>query len=37
MAPIPMTLNDIEGHFRCLKLLPYFGQCSMIIYGMFTH
>jgi len=34
-----MTLNDLEGHFYCLKLANSYtlGNVAHIIYDMFTH
>jgi len=29
MAPIPMTLSDLEGHFSCLNHCKSFGKYSM--------
>ena len=37
MAPTPMTLRDLRGHFSCLCpfYLPYLWKCSITM--SFTH
>jgi len=37
MAPLPVTLSDLEGYFSCMKpfQLLYLGKCNITIYDMF--